>query len=248
MKTKEFGAGSIRVCVVGAVHGNERIGAKVVGLLSRERMEGLRIKTVVANEDALKKGDRFIDSDMNRIFPGKRNGDREERLAHRLSREISNSDLTIDIHSTHAEMPDTIIITKRSALSLAQKVPIRDVLIMGPIIAKGRSLIDHTKTGISLEFNRRRTTREVYAVIKKTLQNIESDSSDVTAKRVFYVYGTVPRLGIPIGIRNLKKVKRGRTILLIDGKRIKSKETFYPIFFGEPAHASLFMKAKAIRS
>lgn len=246
MKIKEIGNGSIKVCIIGAMHGNEHIGARVIKLLSKDGFDGVAVKTIIANEKAMDRNVRFIDSDLNRVFPGKRYGNSEERLAYRITNEIKDCDFSIDIHSTYASMPDTIITTKRSAFALARKVPLTHTVLMEPVIAQGKSLIDYAKTGVSLEFNRARTPKHVHFVIKRTIMNIKSNSDAKMTKKIYAVYGTVPKFGKPAGIKNLEPVKKGQVIAIKNGRKLNSREHFYPVLLGEPAYDMLCMKAKRV--
>jgi len=58
------------------------------------------VKLTVANERALEAGERYLDADLNRVFPGDPAGNaHEERLAHELRRAVEGC-VTLGIHST----------------------------------------------------------------------------------------------------------------------------------------------------
>jgi len=104
MRVERLGpAGEATVAAVGAVHGDEPCGARAVErFLAEGPVDRLQrpVKLVVANERALAAGRRYLDGDLNRLFPGDPDDDRHEaRLAHRLHRETSGC-LTLGFHST----------------------------------------------------------------------------------------------------------------------------------------------------
>ncbi len=240
----EFGNGKKRICLVGCLHGNEVIGMKVINRLRREGVECASVKAIIANERAISIRRRFVDTDGNRCFPGKRNGNVEERMAYRLLKEIEGYDYVIDIHSTHADMADTVIVTKRKSLNEARlRVPIKNIVLMGREIAKGHSLIDFAEKGISLEFYKKRSVKDVSMLVRQTIENIGEGKRLKTKKEVYRVTGFIQRTGRPFAIRNYRLVRKGQP-LMKDGPRIvRSEDSFYPIFFGERGYKGLCMKS-----
>lgn len=101
MHVETLGEGEPSVAVVGAIHGDEPCGARAIERLVEESPSVERpVKLIVANERALAAGERFLEADLNRTFPGDPDGDaHEERLAHDLRRAIDGC-LTLGIHST----------------------------------------------------------------------------------------------------------------------------------------------------
>lgn len=104
MEVFEFGNGSPEVSVVAGVHGDEPAGVRAVkefvewidsGRVSVERP----VQFVVVNEKALEKGVRFVDVDMNRVFPGGESEKYEERVAADVVSVVSGT-MVFDIHST----------------------------------------------------------------------------------------------------------------------------------------------------
>lgn len=90
----------MKILVIGAMHGNEPLGPEVVRLF-RER-PAANVDTVIANEQALKKDVRFIEQDLNRSFPGKADGNLEEKRAKELFELCKQYDLVFDFHNTKA--------------------------------------------------------------------------------------------------------------------------------------------------
>ncbi|MDY6780920.1 MAG: succinylglutamate desuccinylase/aspartoacylase family protein, partial [Halobacteria archaeon] len=77
------GPGEASLAVVGSIHGDEPSGAEAIRRVLNEDLEySEAVKFVVANPRALEAGERYVDVDMNRNFPGDSESDEvEERLA-----------------------------------------------------------------------------------------------------------------------------------------------------------------------
>lgn len=106
MKTEVIGQGEPEIAVVACIHGDEPCGLKAFERLKRSRI-GLNepIKFILANEKAFHRGERYIDKDLNRVFPGDRDSEHhEERLAARILEELEGLKV-IDFHSS--ESPKT---------------------------------------------------------------------------------------------------------------------------------------------
>lgn len=104
MKVHNLGEGDPEIAVVGSIHGDEPCGRKAIERFVEGDFELLKpVKLVIANEEALERGERFIDCDLNRSFPGDPESDNhEERLAAEILEEVRGTKL-LDIHSTHSE-------------------------------------------------------------------------------------------------------------------------------------------------
>lgn len=97
--------GGPKVCIMGALHGNEKVGGIVVENLKKE-LDGIdifgEVYLVIGNPLALEKGVRFIDEDMNRLFvDGGDFGDSVEgKRAGEIAQILKNVDYLLDLHST----------------------------------------------------------------------------------------------------------------------------------------------------
>jgi succinylglutamate desuccinylase len=246
MRIIEFGKDGPIVGIITVVHGNEQIGKELLAILEHTPPSGVRIRGILANEEAMHRNVRFIDSDLNRIFPGKESGDREERLAHRLVQEMKRCEYVLDIHSTYADTEDLVIMTKDGSQELAKKVPIRRMVMMDPKIANGKSLIDHAKFGISLEFSRKQDLENAERVVRKTLSNISKGISDQMQKDTYLVYGSLKKDGEPMNMQNFRLVAKGDVFLRSGNSEIRSEESFYPVLLGEKAYDFICFKARKI--
>ncbi|MFB6147588.1 MAG: succinylglutamate desuccinylase/aspartoacylase family protein [Candidatus Nanohaloarchaea archaeon] len=90
MRINRLGDGKAEYTVVGSLHGDEPCGKKAIERFLSEDWEVKKpVKFIVANEEALERGVRYIDNDINRVFPGDPESDRhEEQLASEVMREV----------------------------------------------------------------------------------------------------------------------------------------------------------------
>jgi len=89
----------MKILVIGGMHGNEPLGLAVVKLFKTKPQSG--VDFVIANKQAVKNDCRFIGQDLNRSFPGKKDGLAEEKRALELLEMCKGYDLVLDFHNTH---------------------------------------------------------------------------------------------------------------------------------------------------
>lgn len=253
MRSITIGSGKMTIGIVGSLHGNERIGRRVIGMLSSRPIDGIRLRMVIANEEALERNVRYMDTDLNRSFPGSSKGGHEARLASRITKELKGCDYVIDIHSTYARMEPVLITTtgtfkRKGVRRLIAATPLSKVLVMGSAIGRSMALIDIAESGISLEFNRSVPAARVYRIVASTVRNLSSGRSAKARKEAFSVTGFIDRpRGYRSLVRNFSKVKKGQPIAMMHGSRIRSKDAFYPVFASEKGYkGKLCMAAKRI--
>lgn len=254
MKVREFGSGSLIVGLVGCLHGNETIGSRVIRQICAVPLpQGLRIRAIVANEEAMDGARRFVESDLNRSFPGNAKGTAEERLAHRIRSALADCDFVIDVHSTHSTMEPLIITTSRTrsrtgVSRLIRSMPVRKVAVMGDPIASGRSLIDNVAAGVSLEVKHSTPARVVSGIVMQSMRNLASGSSAVGRKDVFEVFGFIDGDGLEdVRMRNFSIVRKGDRIASRGGMAVTAERSFYPMFLGEEEYSGKLCMA-AVRA
>ncbi len=115
--TPQSGGNRKRLSIVTGIHGDELEGQYVCYELSRrinehpEYLKGTVDIYPAANPfgiDSITRGIPAFDLDMNRIFPGSTNGDMNEYIAAEIIKDLTQSDLCLDIHASNiylTEMP-----------------------------------------------------------------------------------------------------------------------------------------------
>lgn len=240
MKKTIKGNGKPVIGIIGCLHGNEKIGKEVTDLLKAVPLKKGTIVFILANEEAMRQDKRYINADLNRVFPGREDGNHEEKLASALQKELSECDYVIDIHSTTADTENLLIITKdgQGIRALVDSIPLKNVVFMEPIVAKGKSLIDNVRCGVSIEFNLNTPAREVKEIIVYFLRNLGllDGYAKKICKETYSVYGLI------------EKNEQNKLLQLINLQMTElGGEVFYPIFFGEKEYPNLLcMKAKRV--
>jgi len=110
-----------RICIVTGTHGDELEGQYVCYEVLRRISEKKNLLTGTVDIypamnplgiDSLTRGIPAFDLDMNRLFPGDRNGSMTEYVAAEICRDLDGADVCIDIHASNiflTEMPQARI-------------------------------------------------------------------------------------------------------------------------------------------
>lgn len=220
--------------IVVSLHGDEHLSLEI----------GKRLKesfpVFVGNPEAIKQGKRFIESDMNRVFPGKEEGNYEEKRAFNILRQIKEFDYVVDIHTSSSDISLFGIITKPTKYNVdfARKLGLNTVLFMTKELAKGGSLIDYHPGSISLEFGPHDNKERAEEVIK-LIENFPCNKSDL---RVYQAFDMVKGEAVKFYMKNLQKVKKGD--LIAEGEeKYYAEYDFIPFFVGERAYKGILCLA-----
>lgn len=233
-------------------HGDEKIGLRVLDEIRKLNVGKRNLIFQIANEKAVRLGKRFIDQDLNRSFPGKKDGNYEEKLAYKLSPIIKSADIVIDIHSTTSHLKDALIVTKinKETREFIQAIQPKYVLIMKA--TKNNALISQARIGIAFEYgkdNSEIALRKTVLGIKRVLKKAKLLKKDFIDKRAmapinfFEVRKIVPRpegCKLLSGIKNYQLIKKGQAYASCGDKKLVARENFYPILFGEKKYKDYF--------
>lgn len=105
-----------RLCIVTGTHGDELEGQMVCYLMNQrlkahpDRLAGQVEIFPALNPlgiDTIQRGIPNFDLDMNRIFPGNRNGTMAEQAAYTIIEDLKGADLVIDVHSSNLYLRET---------------------------------------------------------------------------------------------------------------------------------------------
>lgn len=234
-----------------ATHGDERIGLAVAREIEKLSLRDTELVVQIANEKALKLGVRFIDQDLNRSFPGKKEGNHEERLAFELSKAITRADIVIDIHSTTSDLKDAVIVTKLDGPTIACVNAIAPKYALVMTATKDNALISQARIGIAFEYGKDNDP----VALKKTILGIQRLLSHVgaleqrvrassrVATRFFDVASTVPKpdgFVLLKGVKNYQLLRAGTAYATNGTEQLVADEDFYPILFGEKKYKDYF--------
>lgn len=134
-----------RISVVTGIHGDELEGQYVCFELSRRIEENFENLTGIVDIypamnplgiDSITRGIPAFDLDMNRLFPGNIDGNMTEFLAAEIMKDVSGSDLVVDIHASNiylTEIPQIRIneLNEKELVPLAKKSNVDFVWVHG---------------------------------------------------------------------------------------------------------------------
>jgi len=231
-------------------HGDERIGLKVVKEIRKLNINKDILVVQIGNRRAFESRKRFIDQDLNRSFPGKKNGNHEERLAYKLLPIIKLANIVIDIHSTKSELRDTVIVTKldKNTLGCIKSIQPKYVLVMN--VKKDNALISQAKIGLAFEYGKDydpNALKKIVVDIKKLFCYLGLIDVKLlgpkTTIQYFNVISEVNKLkGYKLlkGIKNYKLVHKCEAFATNGKNYLVAEENFYPILFGGRNYKTIF--------
>lgn len=219
------------IALIVGLHGDEPFSLEV-----KEKLSEI-MPTFIGNPSALEKGIRYIESDLNRVFPGKEDGNYEEKRAFELMKNLKEFDCVVDLHSSVCNFDLFAILTKldEKKIEIIKKMGIKKIVLMSEKVDSGASLINNVNCGISLEIgphNRKENVEDVLEAMKKLI----NENSGNVDPEIFEVFDILEgERNIKFFIDNFKPVKKGE--LIAKGKKDYYAESdFIPVFVGEGAY------------
>ncbi|ESP88686.1 succinylglutamate desuccinylase/aspartoacylase domain-containing protein [Candidatus Halobonum tyrrellensis] len=247
----EFGPGDPELAVVCNVHGDEPTGARAVRRIIESSPTFERgVKFVVANPPASIAHRRFLDADMNRVFPGDQNADDlERRLAAQLVEETAGL-VTLAIHTTHATPEPIAFISEGHprSLEVASQLPIASVVNETPVV---ESSFSSTGPVVSIEAGRVETPNAIgkaEMLIRAFLNNEDalSEGAPMYAPDTTYfeIYDEVEK---PSGdesyellARNFERVQADEAYARSTDGTLLADDPFVPILMSQSGYSSIF--------
>ena len=260
MRVYELGEGTPEVAIIGGIHGDEPCGPVAIERLVAESPAVRRpVKLIVANEEALDAGVRFLDEDLNRAFPGDVDAEsHERRLAAALSRELRGC-TTLSLHSTQSYAEPFALVDRVDAVTRAicPRLPI-SVVVETDRFTDGR-LIEHPHT-IEVECGLQGTDEAAengYDLVRAFLDAtdvLDDDDERVPAATRATTTGdgevVVYRLLDPIPkskegthevfATNFEHVDAGDRFAATDGSPVVADRSFYPVLLSANGYEEIF--------
>ncbi|WP_336363574.1 M14 family metallopeptidase [Halalkalicoccus salilacus] len=234
------GPGEPEVVVVGGVHGDEMSGVRAVRRLREADLDLRRgVAFVLANPAAIEAGKRYLDSDLNRVFPGNPDGDREERIAARLC-ELVEGRTTLSLHGTKSEPTPFALVhsSQERELDLAARLPVPHVVDHWGV--NERTI---TTCGFSVEIELASEDSEEVAAsaerqaraFLKRVDALPGEPPDADPD-FFHMYEPVPKpsgTSYELYVENFERVPAGTVYASVDGRDLIADDTFWPIMMSE---------------
>lgn len=259
MRVETLGDGTPDVAVVGTIHGDEPCGARAIERFLAEGPIGeIRrpVKLIFANERALAADERFIEEDLNRLFPGDPDSDiHEERLAHALLREIDGC-TTLGFHATVSfDKPfGTLAHLSESKAKIMRALPLSHAADFTGAV-KGRSV--NIPEFVNVEAGYQGSTRaaeNAYECLVAYLRTMDvlPDTEAPTSTQLYRVYDTVekkPHLDYRLGVENFERVAAKEIFAesTDETHALRAEQEFWPVLMSSHGHSSLLgYKAEAV--
>lgn len=244
---------SPRVLLNVCTHGSEQVGLEVAKYFNTIKPLCGTFVVNIANEKAASLKKRFITHDLNRVFPGKKNGSYEEQLAYRMKPFVEVFDVVVDIHSTETGVNSSLIITDFTPKMMPILKAISPKRVIYMKATKSNALISSAKLGIGFEYGKdksKKTYQDTVLGVARLLEHYKmiEPSRRKQNKKIIEFYEVDASVEKPEGfkvmpsIKNFSLLKKGSVVgyNLKTKEKIFAKKSFYPILFGKNSYKSIF--------
>jgi predicted deacylase len=248
MESWQLGSGTPKLAIVAGIHGDEPSGVQALRRLRNDPPTVDRpVKCIVANEEALERGVRFVDEDLNRVFPGDPDADTHEgRLAAKLLDELDGA-LTLSLHSTqsHPE-PFALVAEVTSELRpICARLPVEAVVESGEF-TDGRLLqsVPTIEVECGLQGSDEATanaTRVIDAFLAATGASGEPlPQRELPVLRLRRRIPKDPTGEHAVHVENLGPVEAGEAYATVDEQPAVAEDAFYPVLMSANGYEHIF--------
>ncbi len=256
MRTYQLGDGTPQVAIVGGIHGDEPCGPRAIERLIDDQPAVERpVKLIVANEKAMTDDVRYVDDDLNRVFPGDPDAtSHERRLAHNLRQELLGC-TTLSLHSTQS-YSEPFAITERIdeiTQAIVPRLPTATLVECGPY-ATGRFIEQPHTLEAECGIQKSETaTNNAYWLIRAFLAATNALPEPATDDRIHSretdavdVFRLKDRIGKPpadqyeVLAHNFQCVESGEPFAIADGEQFTAEERFYPVLMSAYGYRDVF--------
>lgn len=238
------------IAILAAIHGDEPCGVHAIERLLGDPPAVERpVKLVVANEEALARGRRFVDEDLNRAFPGDPDADsHERRLAADLERELRGCTV-LALHSTQSHDEPFAVVSGlgEHVRTLCPRLPVEAVVDVGERV-EGRPFAAITRT-IEVECGLQGTdgaAENALAAVRAFLGATGAIPDAGLPRRSLPAYRLVrplpkePAGSYEVFVENFEPIAAGEAWAAIDGRSVVAEEGFVPVLVSPEGYDSQF--------
>jgi aspartoacylase len=183
-----------RVVIVGGTHGNEWTGVKIVRHYQehlKNKFPQLDLEFIFANPIAHEMNSRFVGEDLNRAFQflNETRNTYENTRAREIKEIIQRAPcLVLDLHTTTANMGNTIIVSNYNSLNLSLcaklSTHIRDCRIIGAPDPSSKYLANQSEFGLILEVGPVANGVVSAVALESTLALVESILTELSTENM----------------------------------------------------------------
>lgn len=204
-----------RILIVGAQHGDERLGPRLHRALKNDTSGRFAtVDYICGNPRAFRRNVRFTESDLNRSYNAIRAQTYEQQRAQKILRHIAAGeyDYVLDVHTSRAAVGRFGLATHTDGAiaGMVGASPFERLVIMPPHIADC-SLIGQVPQAISIEYDRRlaRTRKALHELIG-FLDNLLKGKIEARKREIFYVTEQIPLdSSIAVDAKNFQLCEQG---------------------------------------
>lgn len=251
MKKVLRGEGEPELVVVGSIHGDEPAGKKAIEKILGEGLEFQGpVKFIIANEEALEKGERYLERDLNDSFPGDPDSDKhEERLAAEITSEIEGKTV-LDLHTTRStdEPFATMKDTDDRTVEMLENTGVKRGICFP---SNSGVLIEQASNGLIVETGIQGTENakeDAYRVLKNYLaaEGAIDEEYNTSTPELYHYIETVEG-DWKFQAENFRKVEEGEAYASRNGDELVASEAFYPVLMSTDGYdGKLGYKAEKI--
>jgi succinylglutamate desuccinylase len=251
MRVERLGDGEPEVAIVGGIHGDEPCGVRAVDQLVADEMDVERpVALVIANEAAIEAGERYLDTDLNRSFPGDPTaGSREDRLAAELASLLSDCDV-LSLHSTQSYDDLFAIVNGLSEFEreICPRLTV-DAVVDAGAFDRGRFFTAVERT-IEVECgyqgseqaaqNAYRVAREFLGATGAVPEAARAPNADLPLFRLHRRVPKEPAREYEVYASNFEHVPAGEVFATMGSEDIVAEEGFYPVLMSPYGYEDVF--------
>jgi predicted deacylase len=249
MRVEQLGDGAPEIAIVAAIHGDEPCGVDAVETLLEEPPALKRpVKCIIANERALARNVRYIDTDLNRTFPGASGAQvYERRLAAALLDELQGC-TTLALHSTQSTATPFAITPEIGPLAetLCPQLSIGALIEAGPCVDTALGAhVEAIEVECGLQGTEQASETATQLVSEFLHATGARPGSDAPARAlpVYRLRETIPKrdaTAYEVLVQNFKRVEKGVPYATIDGEPQVAEESFYPVLMSADGYERQF--------
>jgi len=251
MRIERRGEGDPEVAVVGGIHGDEPCGVHAVEhLLATEEEFARPVAFVIANERAVESGERYLDADLNRSFPGDRSAAaHERRLAADIADELAGCTV-LALHSTqsHADPFAVVDGIDDVARELVPRLPVTAVVDSANFVEGRLFGADADADVIEVEAGLQGSDAAAENAVRIARAFLTATGAlpgdtvthEVPAFRLTRRLPKAPAEEYEVFVENFQPVAAGQTYAAADGDALVAEEAFYPVLLSAYGYADVF--------
>ncbi|WP_435194001.1 succinylglutamate desuccinylase [Natronomonas sp. EA1] len=248
MRVEQVGDGEPELAIIGGIHGDEPCGPHAVEALLEMGLEVEKpVKLVIANEEALAAGTRYLDEDLNRAFPGDEDADTHEgRLAHAVARELRGCTV-LSLHSTQSYAKPFALVDAVSGAdrSLVPYLSV-DALVETAHFSKGRliEIVDviEVECGLQGSAGAKENAVELCLEFLRATGALPGrpEPTEVPVFRLARKIAKPVPAEYEVFVENFERVAAGERFAVADDEAFAAEEPFYPILLSAYGYEDVF--------